>query len=126
MDLRKILTGGLVSLLLLSCGDKKVTVSEVEFVDAKACVDGHPFSGEVWSDDNASWCLTAENGLLTTFTIYHGNGTPAYTMTSVADTLQAFDETGAPISLDSFAVRYKPLAEEVYTLTERIVGRKLP
>ncbi len=123
MHLRNIVTVGLLSLFLLGCGDKKVTMSEVEFVDTKAYVDGHPFSGEVWSDDTARWCLTAENGLLTSFTIYHDNGTPAYTMYSSADTLQAFDESGAPMSLDTFALRYKPLAEEFYALTDRIVGQ---
>lgn len=122
MFLRKIMLSGLICLALSSCHERRTTLSEVQLADTLILEGGKPFSGELWSDDDSTWCLTAKDGRPIAFTLYHPNGTTAFVMQSPADTLQAFDETGETISIDSFAVNYKQLAEQIPALMERFHG----
>ena len=122
MFLRKIMLSGLICLVVSACHDQRTTLSEVQLTDTLILEGGKPFSGELWSDDDSTWCLTAKNGNPIAFTLYHPNGKPAFVMQSPADTLQAFDETGEAISIDSFAVNYQQLAEQIPALMERFHG----
>mgnify|MGYP007056203293 CR=1 FL=1 len=112
-----------VPVAICSCsGDKKSNISEVVFADGTATVEGKPFTGEIWSDDNKTYCLETDNGVVTAFKIYHSNGTAAYVMASPADTLEAFDETGNSIPLDTFIKRYESLADEMTAVNNKIKG----
>jgi len=124
MFLRKLITATAVAIVLVGCGKHSVTVSEVEFNDEKVYVDGHPFTGTVWSDDNATWQLTTTEGIPTAVTFYHNGGAVAYSMESSADTtdLRTYDEEGTLIPIDSFVVRYKSLATEIPSLLQLIKG----
>ena len=102
-------TGGMRGEWIHPCGDSLVYFK------------GSPYTGEVWSTDSL-WCLTVEDGRMTAFKLYHANGGAAFTMASPADTLQAFDETGTAMSIDSFAVKYKDIADEIPALINRIHG----
>lgn len=122
MYIRKIILAGCLLLLMAGCAEKMRKESEVSFENAQVYLNEKPYTGQVWSDDGTTWCLTATEGTPTAFTLYHNNGQQAFAMTSPADTLQAFDEQGAPISIDTFAVRYKELARQIPALIQRING----
>lgn len=123
MKLGRFLFALYVPLALCSCsGSGTSTISQVEFGDSTVTLNGKPFSGEIWSDDKATYRLEADNGVVTSFTLYHANGTPAYVMSSPADTLEAFDETGKAIPLDTFRLRYEALADEITALSHKIKG----
>ena len=123
MKLGRFLFALYVPLALCSCsGSGTSTISEVEFGDSTVTLDGKPFSGKIWSDDKTTFCLEADKGVVTSFTLYHTNGTPAYVMASPADTLEAFDETGKAIPLDTFCSRYESLADEITALNYKING----
>ena len=81
-----------------------------------------PYTGKVWSDDQQTWQLTAEEGQVTAFTLHHADGSTAFTMQSPADTLTAFDESGNTIPIDTFAIRYKQLAQQIPQLLKAISG----
>ncbi len=122
MYLRRLFSILLFVSALVSCTEKEVIgVDQVEFRDSIVYLNGNPYTGIVWGNDSL-WQLTVENGQMTAFTLYHQNGETAFSMTSPADTLQAFDETGASLPIDSFAVRYKSLADEIPALIKRIHG----
>lgn len=125
MFLRKLITVAVVALLLVGCGKRSVTVHEVEFNDEKVYVDGRPFTGTVWSDDKATWQMTANEGILTAVTFYHSGGSAAYIMESPADTvdMRTFDEDGIRIPVDSFAERYQDLAAQIPALLQLIKGK---
>ncbi|MBP5387772.1 MAG: hypothetical protein J6Y97_10365 [Prevotella sp.] len=127
MFLRKLITATVVAILLVGCGKHSVTVSEVEFNDEKVYVDGHPFTGTVWSDDNATWQLTANEGTPTAVTFYHDGGTVAYSMESSSDTtdFRTYDEEGTLIPIDTFVEHYKDLASEIPALLQLIKGESI-
>lgn len=123
MKLGQILLALSVPVALLSCSKEKTsTISEVVFADGTATVDGKPFTGEIWSDDNKTYCLETDKGVVTGFKLYHSNGTAAYVMASPADTLEAFDEAGKSIPLDTFIKRYESLADELTAVNNMIKG----
>lgn len=113
----------LAVLCLLACSAGKTRVSEVEFTDSLAYVDGNPYSGELWSDDTASYCLMAKDGNIVSLTMYHDNGQVALSMPS-ADSLLCFDAKGESIPFDSFVARYEALADQVPQLARRLPGWK--
>ena len=122
MNLRNLIYAILFLMALVGCvGNGSIHVDEVEFRDSLVYFKGSPYTGEVWSTDSL-WCLTVEDGRMTAFKLYHANGAAAFTMASPADTLQAFDETGTAMSIDSFAVKYKDIADEIPALINRIHG----
>ena len=122
MNLRNLIYCFLLIMALAGCtGKKAINVDEVEFRDSLVYLNGSPYTGEVWNADSL-WCLTAEDGRMTAFKLFHANGSTAFSMSSPADTLQAFDESGAVMSIDSFAVSYKELADEIPALISRIHG----
>ena len=124
MFLRKLTTITVAALLLMGCGKQSVMVSEVDFNDEKVYVDGHLFTGTVWSDDKSAWQLTANDGIPTAVTFYHSGGGEAYVMASPADTvdIRTFDEEGNLIPVDTFAERYKDVAAQIPALLKRIKG----
>ena len=124
MFLRKLITVAVVALLVVGCSKRSVTAHEVEFTDEKVYLDGRPFTGTVWSDDKATWQMTASEGIPTAVTFYHSGGGAAFVMESPADTadMHVFDETGARIPVDSFAERYQDLAAQIPALLQLIKG----
>ena len=109
------------ALIMLSCNsDTKATMSTVRIDKTCISMDGKPFSGEVWSDDNKTYCLQVENGSLVSYTLYHPNGQPAVTITTSEPSTQFYDESGKALPLDSFISHYRVLADEVTDLAERI------
>lgn len=122
MHFRKLLLVGLVGAGIMSCGEPTATVSQVEFEGTQVYMDGKPYTGKVWSDDQQTWQLTAEEGQVTAFTLHHADGSTAFTMQSPADTLTAFDESGNTIPIDTFAIRYKQLAQQIPQLLKAISG----
>ena len=125
MFLRKLITVAVVALLMVGCGKRSVAVSEVEFKDEKMYVDGHLYTGTIWSDDNTTWQMTANDGIPTAVTFYHSNGAAAYIMDSPADTvdMRTFDEAGTLIPVDSLAERYQDLASQIPMLLKLIKGK---
>lgn len=122
MHFRKLFCVGLLAAIMVSCKQQTATLSQVEFSDNQVYVEGKPFTGVVWSDDHTTWQLTTDNGQVTAFTLYHASGDPAFTMQSPADTLTAYDESGAIIPIDTFAIRYKELAKQIPQLLQTITG----
>lgn len=122
MHFRKVLLVGL-TVAIMACGKQTATRSQVEFIDEQVFANGKPFTGEVWSDDHHTWQLCADEGVVTSFTLYHAEGQTAFTMQSAADTLTAFDEQGANIPIDTFAIRYKELAKQIPQLLNSISER---
>ena len=112
-----------MTLLLVNCADKTAKESDVTYSDAQVFLHDKPYTGEVWSEDGVTWCMTATDGTPTSFTLYHTNGTAAFVMQSPADTLQAFDDQGTPIAIDSFAIHYKELAGQIPALLARLNGQ---
>ena len=100
--------------VLTACGpEKKMHLTDVEWQQSMVQANGSPVTGELWSDDDLTWCMTLEEGIPKAFRLYHDNGKEAFVMNSPADTLQAFDENGQVISIDSFAIAYKQLAQQI-------------
>ena len=118
------LTAACVMLAFLSCGKDRINVSAVQFSEEKVLVDGKPFTGEVWSDDGASYSLTADQGEVVAFTLYHNNGQVALSKASHSDSTLVYDEQGTPITVDTFATRYKELAAELPQLVKQIKGNE--
>lgn len=110
-------------LCLLGCKAGKTYLSGVVFADSLAYVDGHLYSGELWSDDTVSYCLMAEEGRIVSLTMFHDNGMVALKMPST-DSLICYDVTGTVIPFDSFVARYEAVADEVSQLTRRIMVGK--
>lgn len=123
MHLLKQLLAFVGVLCLFACKAGKTYVGEVEFTDSLAYVDGHPYSGELWSDDTSSYCLMAEEGRVVSLTMYHDNGQVALSMPS-SDSLACFDVEGESIPFDTFVVRYKTLGDQVPLLVSRMTGEK--
>lgn len=119
-----ILTGACVVLAFLSCGKNRINVSAVQFSEEKVLVDGKPFTGEIWSDDGATYSLTADQGEVVSFTLYHINGQVALCKASHIDSTLVYDEQGSPITVDTFATRYKELAAELPQLVKQIKGNQ--
>ncbi len=123
MNLRKLFLAGMMVLCFLSCTKTKVTMNDVSCEDALILMKGEPYTGEVWSADTSTWCMQTVDGHISAFTLYHDNGTVAFAMESPADTLKAFNDAGTPISLDSFAVSYPELSDELPELMEQLKGQ---
>lgn len=123
MDLRKLFLAGMMMLCVLSCTKTKVTMNDVSLEDTLILMEGKPYTGEVWSSDTCTWCIQTVDGHISAFTLYHDNGTVAYTMESPADTLNAFNDAGSPISLDSFTVSYPELSDEIPELMKQLKGQ---
>ena len=125
MNKLRFLFGALAALFVMSCGQaNKTNVSAVQFSEDKVLVDGKPFTGEVWSDDGVTYRIVAEKGEMVSFTLYHDNGNVAFSQASHGDSAMVCDEQGAPVSIDSFATRYKDLAKEIPELMKRIRGEQ--
>lgn len=124
MHLLEQLLSFVVVLCLFACKPGRTAVSEVVFTDSLAYVDGHLYSGELWSDDTVSYCLVTEEGRVVSLTMYHDNGQVALTMPS-ADSVSCFDLAGESIPFDSFVARYEALADQVSQLTHRMTSNKM-
>jgi hypothetical protein len=118
------LTGACVMLAFLSCGKDRINVSAVQFSEDKVLVEGKPFTGDIWSDDGATYTLTADQGEVVAFTLYHSNGQVALSKASHADSTLVYDEQGTPITIDTFATRYKELSALLTQLVKQIKGNQ--
>ena len=101
-------------LMLCGCKESKTTLGQTEFKEKKVYVDGAPFTGKVWSDDE---------GEIVGFTLYHGNSAEALRLYAHGDSLKAYTENGDEITVDSFNTAYKPLATIIPELAGRITGK---
>jgi len=121
MTIRNFLMTLALLMLLLSCGGKNRHMNDVEFDSEKVYINGVPFNGDVWSDDNHSYCLTSTDGVITSFRLFHNNDSTAISI--LTDSTSTFyDEEGREIPIDSFKTRYKGIYETLPELVKTIKG----
>jgi hypothetical protein len=94
----------------VSCGPHKASIHEIVMDKENILKNGEPYTGEVWSEDGKSFCLTTRNGEPTKFVMYHLNGQEAVRIDNLSDDMTVYDETGAVMPIDSFAILYEDLA----------------
>ena len=75
--------------------------------------NGGVFTGEVWSDDNRTFCMRVANGKTTNMLSYHDNGRVAIdhrldgTDEGANDVYTFYDDMGNIINEDTFNARYQ-------------------
>ena len=113
-----------MALVLVSCGKRSLTASEVVFDKERVYADGALFTGTVSSEAPTTWELTVEEGVPTAVSFFHANGTVAYSMSSPTDTtsIHLYEDDGTEIPLDSFVERHKDLAAQIPALLQLIKG----
>lgn len=97
--------------LPVSC-TKKIHLDDVEMRGDTAFYNGKPFTGEVWTDNNADGFFAMDNGILKKFTFYHHNGKVA--ISAVVNSgkqpdITIFDDKGKKISMNDFMSRYSDI-----------------
>jgi len=75
--MRKFFLLLLLSFILISCNDKKISELEYEEIDnwiVAVYDDGKPYNGEAWSDDRRSYKIEVDDGLLIKISYYDEQG----------------------------------------------------
>lgn len=75
--MRKFFLLLLLSFILISCNDKKISELEYEEIDnwiVAVYDDGEPYNGEAWSDDGRSYKIEVDDGLLIKINYYDEQG----------------------------------------------------
>lgn len=111
-----LLMAGLLCLSLLGCGPHKARLSEVEQREERFYKSNEPFTGQIWSDDHQSFCLTVRNGEVTEFVMYHANGREAVRIDNTNEEVKMYDEAGLETPVDSFAMEYEELSAKLKEL----------
>ena len=107
---------GWVLLCCVACGPHKTSINNVVIDKETILKHGEPYTGEVWSEDGRSYCLTSRNGELTKFVMYHLNRQEAVRIDNLSDEFTVYDETGKEMNIDSFAVQYENLVATLHEL----------
>jgi antitoxin component YwqK of YwqJK toxin-antitoxin module len=112
--MRKIATCfSIIAILLFSACIKKVYQKEVKLKNGIIYYQNAPFTGEVWTDDDATGYIGVKNGKAKDFTYYHENGKEAIAI-SMKDSTQVpqakyFDDEGKTINENQFKEKYTDL-----------------
>ena len=114
--MKSLAAGALLLVCCWACGPHQARMHEIAMDKESILKNGEPYTGEVWSDDGKSFCLTTRNGELTRFVMYHLNGREAVCIDNLDDEMTVYDEGGETISIDSFATQYKELAGTLHEL----------
>lgn len=77
--------------------------------------DGKPFTGEVWSQDNATICIKIEDGVAKEMSFYHMNGKIAVYQIPYKQYIY-YDDEGNVISRDSFMDKYGYLSDKIQSI----------
>ena len=75
--MRKFFLVLLLSFILISCNDKKISELEYEEIENWIVVvydDGEPYNGEAWSDDGIRYMIKVDDGLLIKINYYDEQG----------------------------------------------------
>ena len=115
-NIRVLAGAAMLAVCLVSCGPHKLKFSQIDMKEDRIYKGEEPFTGQVWSEDGKSFCLTSRNGEVTSFAMYHANGREAIRFDNVDDELKAYDEAGEEMPIDSFAVEYRSLAETLHEI----------
>ena len=111
-----------VLLLLASCSEKKVRVTQLLFNETvtNAYLDGEKYTGEAWSDDGKTVCVAFDNGAITSVNVFHTNGTVAVSGKSLSGKAQYFDEEGNEISVDDLIMNYPDIIQRLNKMVENM------
>ena len=115
-----------VIVALTGC-EKKRHVSEMTYKDGGdyAYLDGKPYTGDVWSDDDKTACFTYSNGELTVMTAYHDNGQVACTAgQQEGEGSKFFDTDGNAMDETQFFKTYRSVIENVAEVAMQMKRRE--
>ena len=119
MTFRKHIFALALPVLIVSCGERLKHISDVEFRDSLIYVDDKPYSGEIWSDDEHLYRITAQDGVVVNCRIFHANDSVAIEMLNDS-TVTYYTEQGDTVPEDTFKVRYKDMGVKLKELVSII------
>lgn len=106
--MRKFFLLLLLSFILISCNDKKISELEYEEIDnwiVAVYDDGEPYNGEAWSDDGRSYKIEVDDGLLIKINYYDEQGNISCVVGN--ENKIFFNKNGNEISRDVYRKLYK-------------------
>lgn len=118
--MRNIIIAILAVVFYSSCTNK-ARVSQLVFDESltSAYINEEPFSGEAWSDDGKTICLSFEDGKIISARVFHENGNTALDGVSLIGESTVYDEEGHPMKLQDFIKNYPQL---VYAIKRMVEG----
>ena len=101
-------------------GVKKIHLSEALQNGNTVCdPKGNVFTGEVWSDDDATFCMSVEDGTIEVIKTFHENGKVAILQKMGEnedgddDVFTYYDEEGNEIDEDDFEENYQSVRQRM-------------
>lgn len=101
-------------------GVKKIHLSEALQNGNTVCdPEGNVFTGEVWSDDDATFCMSVEDGTVEVIKTFHENGKVAILQKMGEnedgddDVFTYYDEEGNEIDEDDFEENYQSVRQRM-------------
>lgn len=116
----------IVSLSVLQSCTKKIHINDVEMRGDTAYYSGKPFTGEIWTDNDADGYFDMADGILKKFTFYHHNGKVAISAVVNNGTkpqITIFDDGGNKISMAEFTSRYSDIWVNMLYLQVQLSNR---
>lgn len=119
--MKKILLALLVG-VCLACTEDKARISQLIFNSTLTTAYGSDgfFSGEAWSDDGKTLCITCKNGKVTAVKVFHSNGKVAIEGNSITAVGTTYDDNGERIALQKFVGKYPDVVRQVQTIASTI------
>lgn len=108
--------------VICSCtksGNVHLSDLELDATSGAVYMDGSPYTGTVWSDDEKTINLTVESGELKKIVYYHENGKPAM-VTEPGEGVCFFNDEGRPMLDRAFFDKYKELAQKAESIMSAI------
>lgn len=106
MTFRKLVIALALPVIVMSCGSRIKHISDMEIRDSLIYADGKPYSGEIWSDDEHVYRLTAQDGVVVNCRLYHDNDSVAIEILNDS-VVTYYNDEGDELPEDTFKVRYK-------------------
>ena len=119
MTIRKLMIALALPVMALSCGGRKMHISDVKIQDSLMFADGKAYSGDIWSEDEHMYQLTVQDGVLVECRLYHDNDSVAIEILNDS-TVTFYDDEGTVLPEDTFKVRYKDVSATLAELMEEI------
>lgn len=109
---------------IILCGSctNKARINQLIFDDnlANAYINGESFSGEAWSEDGKTICITCEEGKVISVRVFHENGNMAMNGTSLVGESAVYDEDGNSMQLQDFIKGYPQLVIAIQRMVEEL------
>ena len=115
MTFRNLIIALALPMVVMSCGSRMKHISDMEIRDSMIYADGKPYSGDVWSDDEHVYRLTAREGVVVSCLFYHDNDSVAIEILNDS-IVTYYDDEGEVLPEDTFKVRYKEVCASLADL----------